>query len=228
MNDLEAQIRDTLRRHEGEAPLFDASDARHASRRTRRRQILNVAALGIGALALTMGLVAGIGGLLRADPGPTVLHQPPSVVSPTPSDASDVHQWPSTSRNAPGLYSWDGPPYGDSYHLEGFMHNGYGSGDVEIRIDIGSADLTFDNGSTAVTIAGHDAIYRRTVGGRETWIVPIDGTTIVIELRAKPGTSPADLADAHAIIGSMRTEPQDNHLGFRLVFTLTTNDWDSG
>ena len=108
------------------------------------------------------------------------------------------------------------------------MHNGYGSGDVEIRIDIGSADLTSGNASTTVIIAGHDAIYRGTVGGHETWIVNIDGTTIVIELRAKPGTSPADLAEAHAIIGSMHTEPQNNHLGFRLVFTLTTNDWDSG
>jgi hypothetical protein len=157
-----------------------------------------------------------------------VLNEPPSVVTPTPSYTGVVHGWPSTSQNAPGLYSWDGPPYGDSYHLEGFMHNGYGSGDVEIRIDLGSASLVPGDGSTAVIIAGHDATYRGTVGGRESWIVDIDGTTIVIDLRAKPGTSPADLADAHAIIDSMRTEPQDNHLGFRLVFTLTTNDWDSG
>ena len=33
---------------------------------------------------------------------------------------------------------------------------------------------------------------------------------------------------ADAIIDSIRAETADNHLGFRLVFTLSTNDWDSG
>ena len=45
---------------------------------------------------------------------------------------------------------------------------------------------------------------------------------------AEPGTSEADLAEAHAIIDSMRTEANDSRYGFRLVFTITTNDWDSG
>lgn len=50
---------------------------------------------------------------------------------------------------------------------------------------------------------------------------------IAIRLEARPGTSQADLADAHAIVDSMRAEPWDNGLGFRLVFTLTNNAWDS-
>ena len=45
---------------------------------------------------------------------------------------------------------------------------------------------------------------------------------------SRPGASKADLAEAHAIIESMRTEPQNNRLGFMLLFTLATDDWDSG
>ena len=45
---------------------------------------------------------------------------------------------------------------------------------------------------------------------------------------AEHGVRETELADAHAIIESIRMEPQDNRLGFRLDFTLTTNDWDSG
>ncbi len=45
-----------------------------------------------------------------------------------------VHGWPSTGRNEPGMYSWDGSPCGRSCVI-GFMHNGNGSGDVEIRVD---------------------------------------------------------------------------------------------
>ena len=63
---------------------------------------------------------------------------------------------------------------------------------------------------------------------QEEWVVEIEGRTIAIHLTARPDTSSADLADALGIIESMRTEPQDNGLGFRLVFTLTTSDWDSG
>jgi hypothetical protein len=114
----------------------------------------------------------------------------------------------------------------------GFMHNGYGSGDVEVRLDVAPEGTISDDGATAVTIAGRDGIYRRFGAGpgaeREEWIVDIEGTTIAIVLTARPGTSQADLADAHAIIGSMRYESKNNPLGFRLVFTLTTNEWDSG
>lgn len=109
----------------------------------------------------------------------------------------------------------------------GFMHNGYGSGDVEITI--GTAGGTVSGlGGTPVTVAGHDATYRRVDARREEWLVDIEGTTYYIRLLAEPGTSEADLAEAHDIIDSMRTEPRDNDLGFRVVFTLTTDEWDSG
>jgi len=110
----------------------------------------------------------------------------------------------------------------------GFMHNGYGSGDVRIYIDVVPAAPTFNDSATAVTVAGHEGTYRRTDAGREEWTVDIDGTTLAITLEARSGTSRADLADAHGIIESMRTEPRAPSRGFALVFTLTNGNWDSG
>ena len=137
-----------------------------------------------------------------------------------------VHGWPDTTENAAGVYSWDGTSDGPSSN-EGFMHNGYASGDVTIRIALASDPVTTD-GATAVAVAGHDALYRRTDAQREEWIADVDGMNVVINLDARPATSESDLAEAHAIIESMRTEPTSTALGFRLVFTLTTDDWDSG
>jgi Tol biopolymer transport system component len=163
-----------------------------------------------------------------ADSGPW---HPGTSDDPT-SEGEAVLGWPDTSKNPPGVYSWDGSSCASTYcsvsSAGGFMHNGYGSGDVEIRLDVLPEETISDDGATAVTIAGHDGIYRRIDAGREEWIVDIEGTTIAIRLTARPGTSQTDLADAYAIIESMRTEAQDNDLGFRLVFTLMTNDWDSG
>ena len=108
------------------------------------------------------------------------------------------------------------------------MHNGYGSGNVEIVLEAGGhGDIAAAEG-TRVPVAGHDGIYRRLDAEREQWLVEIQGTTLSIVLSAEPGTGQADLAEAHAIIDSMRTEARDNDIGFRLVFRLTTEDWDSG
>ena len=85
------------------------------------------------------------------------------------------------------------------------------------------------DGRTPVVVAGHDGYYRRVDDRRERWMVDIDGAPVAIQLTAKPGTSRADMAEAHAIIDSMRTVPSDHqYIGFSLVFTLTSNDWDSG
>jgi len=114
------------------------------------------------------------------------------------------------------------------------MHNGYapGDGDVAIRIQV-VPEGGITDGATAVTVAGHDGFYRRIGPRLEWWIVDIAGSTIAIFLEARRGTSQAELAEAHAIIRSIRTDPQDDvsqdsDLGFRLVFTLTTDHWDSG
>ena len=59
-------------------------------------------------------------------------------------------------------------------------------------------------------------------------MVDIEGTTVTILLTAEHGARETELAEAHEIIESIRMEPQDNRMGFRLDFTLTTNQWDSG
>jgi len=159
--------------------------------------------------------------------------------------------WPNTGPwNPPGVYSWDGPRSATGrgfrcaggFCVIGIMHKS----DVGIHLDVVPEGTFSDDGATPVTVAGHDGSYRQIDGRarppmlhsnmtwlpghspREEWIVDIEGTTIAIRLTARPGASEADLADAHAIIESMRYEPRDNDFGFRLVFTLTNDDWSSG
>ena len=184
-------------------------------------------------LAATMLAVLLIGGALivgghpRLPSLPTQPPAPPAPSVPPVSPAERVLGWPDTNENQAGLYSWDGSVCAGAFCTMGFMHNGYGSGDVEIRFVVVPEGSASDDEATEVTLAGHDAIYRLNAG-REEWIVDIEGTTIAILLTARPGTSQADLDDAHAIIESMRHEPRDNRLGFRLVFRIPSDDWDSG
>ncbi len=270
MNDLEHEIRETLHRHEDDAPTLDASDARDAAGRTRHRQIVNVAGVGIGTLVLVIGLVAGLGGLVRADRSPTVIDRPTvldrscpsptSAATPAPDDAK-AHGWPTTTRNPAGVYSW-----GEVYSYEGrapkesgsrekqtfssttrWMHNGYrpGSGDVNIAFEGVPGQVIPHRGQCAVTVAGYEGTYRRFIGKQEAggedirsligrddpaeeWMVDIQGTTVTILLFAEPAATEAELAEAHDIIGSIYWVPKDNIIGFRLLFTIPTNTWDSG
>jgi hypothetical protein len=155
-------------------------------------------------------------------PGPW---HPATLGAPTKSGI--VNGWPGTGRNQAGVYSWDGSRCASASCNIGFMHNGYGSGDVQIGLNL-VPDGAISDDATAVTVAGRDGFYRRIDAEREEWSVDIDGTTVFINLEAQPGTSQADLADARAIIRSLRLEPADNYVGFRLVFTLTNAEWDSG
>lgn len=169
---------------------------------------------------------------LRLGKSPPELFELPPDVPPFPP-TPDVHDvvpgWPDTSENAAGVYSWDGSTCSSTYCGPiGFMHNGYGSGKVRITIETHRNGRTTDDGAKPTTIAGQDGTYRRIDARLEEWVATIEGTTVAIRLEARPGASKADLAEAHAVIESMRTKPQDNDLGFMLVFTLTTDDWDSG
>ena len=150
---------------------------------------------------------------------------------PSRAGAEVVHGWPRRTATGPGLFSWDGYSCaGSSCGVSpagGIMHNGYGSNDVEIRLMVSPAEPAATEGAVAVSVAD-EAIYRQLDPLREQWIAEIDGTTISITLNTKPGTSEADLAEAHAIIESFSYEPRNTRLGFRLVFRLTSNDWDSG
>jgi hypothetical protein len=263
MNDLEHEIRETLHRREDDAPTLDASDVRRAAGRTRRRQIVNVACAGIGTLVLVIGLVLGLGGLVRADRGPTVIDRPtvpdqscPSPTSgatPAPNDAK-AHGWPTTTRNPAGVYSW-GEVYSYVARVElqdgsrpkrtiestsRFMHNGYSRspGEVSITMEGVPGQLIPHRGQCAV-VGGYEGTYRRFIGKDrpsdvrrddpgEEWMVDIEGTTVTIPLFVDPNTPEAELAEAHDIIESIYMVPKDNIIGFRLLFTIPTNTWDSG
>ena len=184
--------------------------------------------------ALVIGSVLAIGRSPEPSrPAATTANEQPSLEQttstlPQATPTREVRGWPTTTQNPAGTYSWDGRTCAGRWCSYGFMHNGYASGNVDIHIRVAS-ETGSNEGQTAVTIAGHDALYRR-IGARtgEEWIVGIEGMTLAILLQAEPDTSDAELAEAHAIIESMRTEPRDTPLGFRLVFTLVTDDWDSG
>lgn len=195
-----------------------------------------LALLGGGALltALLIGGSIALGG--SPDPTTSTRETADQSASATQREivedrpaGNGVRGWPTTTQNQAGRYSWDRRTcaFGQSCVL-GFMHNGYASGDVQIVVEATSRSLLPRRGETAVTVAGHDGLHRRVDARTEEWIVGIQGTTIAIRLEARPGASDADRAEAHAIIDSMRTEPQDTKLGFRLVFRLMTDDWDSG
>ncbi len=202
-----------------------------------------IAPIGLGAAALVVALLIGVQ-LLGTDatgmvPGPTATPEasrPVRTAEPTPSprlsapaDSGVVDGWPHTGENPAGTYSWDGTWCAGTYcSTIGWMHNGYGSGNVDIMIARRSETITSDDDVREVTVAGYDATYRRADALREQWIVDIEGKSLVISVVVEPGTSDADLDEAHAIIDSMRVEPRDTDLGFRLVFILSTDDWDSG
>lgn len=248
MNDLERVVHETLLRHQGDAPLLEIADARRLARQAHRRQVRNVVVGGIAGAAVMIGGIAGFDGLLRMD-GPPTGSNPPSpsrmcVATGTAPGDLKVHGWPGPTRNPAGVYSWD--KYEDAGGREGFIHNAYspGSGDMTILIEGEIGRLISHRGQTKMTVAGCEATYRRfdgedggedslsgdfAEGGTvEEWMVDIQGTTVTISIAAKPGAPEAEVAEAQEIVQSIRAQPQDTPLGFRLILTLTTNTWDSG
>jgi hypothetical protein len=245
MNDLERQVRETFLRHQVDAPSLDTAEARRAAGRGRRRQARNVVIGAIVGTAVVIVAFAGTSGPLRADRPPTVLDSPPSSlptsVATPPILDGPVLGWPGPTKNRAGVYSWDASPFPQfPDQTVGWMHNGYesGSGDVNVTFDGDPGRLVPHRGNTAVTVAGYEGTYRRFtmdasagyLGGlpAEEWMVDIEGTTVTIRIVAEPRARDTELAEARGIIQSIRVEPRDNALGFRLVFTLQTGAWDSG
>jgi hypothetical protein len=258
-DDLDRQLSSFLRDGPDELPDASFDAVRDHIEQTRQRVIVGpgrftemnkIVGFGLAAAAVVAAVVIGVQALgtngTGVAPGPTATAEAPladptaePTPSPIPSAATpreDVKGWPDTGENPAGTYSWNGTRCAGASCNLGYMHNGYGSGDVAITIGVRSPAPIPEASFDVVTVAGHNGIYRRIGTQREEWIVDVDddvdddveGTLVAILLRAQPGTSQADLAEAHAIIDSMRTEPMDTDLGFRIVFTLTTNDWDSG
>jgi hypothetical protein len=203
------------------------------------------------ALVAVIGMAALIGGGFFTTPHPTAepSASAPSTAVPTASPAATplaspvatelIHGWPSTRGSGPGLFSWegsfcDGGTCSASAH-GGLMHNG----DVTITIDV-DTEVPVLGDFVEATIAGRYGWYRRVAEPQpsswldpyrlaEEWVFQTDGVWVAVRLWAKPNPSDAGLADAHAIIDSLRYEHTGRPTrGFRLIFTLTNGDWDSG
>jgi hypothetical protein len=161
-------------------------------------------------------------------PRPTAPTAAPSIAPETPNASGGVRGWPTTRENEPGEYSWNGVTCAAGNCILGWMHNGYGSGNLEIWIRALAGGVIEEDDGTPTTVAGHDGRYELLSDLSERWMVDVDGTVVSITLTARAGTIEEEIAEAHAIIESMRTEPDNSTMGFRLIFTLATDDWDSG
>ena len=123
---------------------------------------------------------------------------------------------------------------GSRPNLFAWMHSGYASSNVQISVDVYPEGSQTARGTVSATDGVTAVVAAR--GWTEgpmlamRWTSTSSGwtTAVINECSRLSGTDRATLADAHAIIDSMRTEAIHNDLRFRLVFALTTNDWDSG
>jgi hypothetical protein len=237
----EREVREMLLRRAHTVPATPVGNPAVA-RRALRRLVLNGAVATVAVAAIAVATVAGVDALRTAPiPGPIPGHE--STPTPKPDIDEIVRGWPGRTRNPAGVYSWDASPVGEfPAATMGFMHNAYspGSGHVNMVFDGDPGRIIPHRGQTAVTVAGYEGTYRRFIGDKspwrnwaeggpvEEWMVDIQGTTVTFLLIAEPGAPKGEVAEAREIIRSIRVEPQNTQLGFRLIFTLATNTWDSG
>ena len=199
-----------------------------------------VVRVGVAAAAILLLTAIGSAYLpIGSPPEPSTTPVPTSMAASTSIESQEgsvsadpsIKGWPGTRENPAGLYSWGTSPDADPGSRDGWMHNGYQDNREGQGVEITFADarfLNFDDGPTAVTIAGREGTYQeRVVGGYLThlWIVDIDGRRMTFAVDAEPNTTPAQLVEAHAVIESIRY--QQAGTGFRLVFWLPYG-WDSG
>jgi hypothetical protein len=135
-----------------------------------------------------------------------------------------VHGWPGARGGPAGLYSWD-------VRHDSWMHNP-NDASIGVSITFSASANDYESGPTAAVVAGYDGTYQElpiSADGirTELWIVDIEGTRVTITVEAQPSTTAAELAEAHAIIGSIRSEPTEGGAGFRLIF-MSPGGWDSG
>jgi hypothetical protein len=197
-------------------------------RLTRVRAAVAVAGVMLLAVvSLHVGLLASgvIGPMATPTPAPSSTPQPSGSTAPAPSPVStDLIQWsvPGPRGGRAGRYAWvPGDP--------GWMHNpGNGPG-VDLSFTVLQARVRRD--PTNVLVAGHVASYEEhpnaTGGLTRLWVVEIDGTTIAIRVESSADTVESDIAEAQAIVASIRVEQDTNALGFMLSF-LSPGGWDSG
>ena len=210
-----------------------------ADRRIVRRRLaaLTVSAVAVAAIAVgssALGPDDATPSPAPVRPSETPTPEPtPDTSDPSPAasvprvPSEDVEGWPTTSSNRAGAYSWDGRTCAKSTScIPGFMHNGYGSGDVTLNIE--RVEGPAPGGWTPTTVAGRPGAHRQLNEFQDVWRVEIHGTALEIRLTTRPDTNHSEIEEGRAIVASMYTEKRPTELGWRLVFILTTNDWDSG
>ena len=147
-----------------------------------------------------------------------------TVAQPEPSASPEVHGWPGAKRNPAGLYSW-------TLGSMGWMHNvNYEGTPVEIAFE--ALDDTWSIPVETVTSADTDpeahynAVERVSDTRIQAWLVDLPEARVSIIVRSFPESDPALIAEAGAIVESVRVEHQDDGIS-RLVFMLPEG-WDSG
>jgi len=190
----------------------------------------NILRMAIGAAAVVAVVIIGVNlfpqgstvgePLLSPAPIPT---ESQSAASP-PVEPPIVHGMPGSREGPAGEYSW-------TPGTRGWMHKVH-SDSIGVSIEFSASANAYESGPTAVTVAGYEGTYQElpiSADGIRTqrWIVDIEDRRVTITVMAYPGTTAAQLAEAHAIIESIRIGPQETGAGMRLIFTLPAG-WDSG
>jgi hypothetical protein len=92
----------------------------------------------------------------------------------------------------------------------GWIHNA----NAGIELTFGVVDRFSATAGIPVTVAGRDATYRDIAPAtdgvrRQVWILEIDGTRAVITIASAAGASAPAIAEAEAIVASVRVEPAE-------------------
>ena len=111
MTDVELLVRETLARHEAEVPSMDLVEVVPVAARARRRQLTNAIGVGIVAVIFALGMITGVGAILRADSKRPAIEppKPPAAAPPNgflglPPEGSP----PSLPKESPLMISFDG------------------------------------------------------------------------------------------------------------------------
>lgn len=134
MTDVELLVRETLGRQEAEVPTMDLVEAVPVAARARRRQVMNALGAGIAAVIIALGVITGVGAILRAEgrrpaieppkpPAPpmALVNLPPAGVGPSAPTNSEL-----VVRFAAEDLTW--PATGDRQHWEGIVIDVYADG----------------------------------------------------------------------------------------------------
>ena len=110
-----------------------------------------------------------------------------------------------------------------------------GHGESQITIWFSTSDGGYGPGPTMTTVSGYPATYQEVrvtpedrkhpdCGGNKcvqrVWIVEINDTPVTITVDPGPMATAANLAEARAVIDSLRVERANSSTGFKLSFDL--------